>query len=229
MPETLTLTIKTLWDKIKINNRNRVWIVILSITIILLGVLSYFLFFSDHKYSQLISFSLYMCIACSVIPLPTPPFVIGMGRIFPPLIVALTGAIGNCIGGLLDYYLVTLFFSKVQLLQKVQTSRIYRRGSVYFDRFAFPCLLFTGFSPIPFEPFRIMAIVAKYNLVKYLLAIFIGRMPRYYLVAYLGEEYQEYFTNKVLFLFLIALILMYLIQRIIRMYRRSKVSNREIP
>ncbi len=169
-----------------------------------------------------------MCIACSMIPLPTPPFVIGLGKIFPPVIVALTGAMGNCIAGLLDYYLVTVLFSKVQLLQKMEKSRIFQQGNVYFKRFAFLCLVFTGFSPIPFEPFRVMAIVARYNIAKYVLSIFVGRMPRYYLIAFLGEEYREYFTNKVLLLLLVILILIYLIQELVKKYRIGKFHKSNI-
>jgi len=218
-----------LWNKIKADSKTKVWIAILSISIILLGILSYFIFLSGGgRYSQLISFFLYMCIACTIIPLLTPPYVIGLGKIFAPIIVALTGAMGNCIGGLLDYYLVTFLFSKVQLLQKMEKSKIYQRGSVYFKRFAFPCLVFTGFSPIPFEPFRIMAILAKYNLAKYILAIFIGRMPRYYLLAWLGKEFREYFTNKVLLLLSIILILIYLIQELVKKYRRGKLHKSKV-
>ncbi len=223
------MTVKVLWNKIKADSKTKVWIAILSISIILLGILSYFIFLSGGgRYSQLISFFLYMCIACTIIPLLTPPYVIGLGKIFAPIIVALTGAMGNCIGGLLDYYLVTFLFSKVQLLQKMEKSKIYQRGSVYFKRFAFPCLVFTGFSPIPFEPFRIMAILAKYNLAKYILAIFIGRMPRYYLLAWLGKEFREYFTNKVLLLLSIILILIYLIQELVKKYRRGKLHKSKV-
>jgi ribonucleoside-triphosphate reductase len=43
---------------------------------------------------------------------------------------------------------------------------------------------------IPFEPFRIAAIVIRYPLGKYLLSVLLGRIPRYYVIALIGTVYQ---------------------------------------
>ena len=127
------------------------WILTALGTLLSLGL--GYLFLTGHRYSRLIGFFGYMSVACTLIPLPTPPYVIALGQDFHPGIVALAGAVGNCIA-------------------------------------AFVCLVFTGFTPIPFEPFRFAAILARYNLLLYLLAVLVGRFPRYYLIALIGDQFR---------------------------------------
>ena len=40
-----------------------------------------YLFLKGNLYSKLASYFVYMSVACSIIPLPSPPYVIGMGKI----------------------------------------------------------------------------------------------------------------------------------------------------
>ena len=164
------------------------WI-LTAIGISLSLVLGY-LFLKGSRYSQLIGFFGYMSVACTLIPLPTPPYVIALGKIFHPSIVAITGAIGNTIAAFVEYHLLFWLLSRTELQQRVETNRIFQRFSHYFRRMAFVCLVFTGFTPIPFEPFRFAAILTRYNLPRYLLAVLIGRFPRYYLIALIGDQFQ---------------------------------------
>ena len=149
-----------------------------------------YLFLKGSHYSQLIGFFGYMSVACTLIPLPTPPYVIALGKVFHPGIVALTGAVGNCIAAFVEYRFLLWLFSKTELQQRVETNRIFQRFSDYFHRMAFVCLVFTGFTPIPFEPFRFAAILTRYNLSLYLLAVLLGRFSRYYLIALIGDRFQ---------------------------------------
>lgn len=149
-----------------------------------------YLFLEGSRYSQLIGFFGYMSVACTLIPLPTPPFVIALGKVFDPGIVALTGAVGNGIAAFVEYYLILWIFSKTKLQQRIGTDYIFQRFSSYFHRAAFPCLVFSGFTPIPFEPFRLAAILIRYNLRLYLLAVLLGRFPRYYLIAFIGDQFH---------------------------------------
>ena len=166
----------------------RKWI-LTAIGIILSLALGY-VFLKGSRYSQLIGFFGYMSVACTLIPLPTPPYVIALGKVFDPSIVALAGAIGNCIAAFVEYHLLLWLFSKTELQQRVETNSVFQRFSYYFHRAAFVCLVFTGFTPIPFEPFRFAAILIRYNLSLYLLAVLLGRFPRYYLIAVIGDQFQ---------------------------------------
>ena len=197
----------------------RKWI-LTAIGIILSLALGY-LFLEGSRYSQLIGFFGYMSVACTLIPLPTPPYVIALGEVFHPGIVALTGAIGNCIAAFVEYQLLLWMFSKTELQQRVETNRIFQRFSYYFRRMAFACLVFTGFTPIPFEPFRFAAILARYNLSLYLLAVFLGRLPRYYLIALIGDQFQ--IPTRYLIVLLIVLLITPIIGMLIK--QRTSVDN----
>ena len=149
-----------------------------------------YLFLTGTRLSQLIGYFVYMSFACTLIPLPTPTYVIALGQVFQPWIVAGVGAIANCLAALAEYYVIIRLFLKTTLQQQGETSHIFQRFAYYFQRAAFACLIFIGLTPIPFEPFRLAAILIRYNLPKYLLAIFIGRFIRYYLVAQIRHFYS---------------------------------------
>lgn len=149
-----------------------------------------YLILTGSRFSQLIGYFVYMSFACTLIPLPTPPYVIALGQLFQPGIVAVLGAIANCLAALVEYHFITWLFSKAKLHEQVETSRIFQRFAHYFQRAAFACLIVTGLIPIPFEPFRLAAILSRYNLPKYLLSVFIGRFIRYYLLAWTGHLYS---------------------------------------
>ena len=149
-----------------------------------------FLYLMGSRYSKLGGYFVYMSIACTLVPLPTPPYVIGMGKAFHPGIVALVGAIGNCLAAFVEYHCITWVFSKTELQDKLVGNQVFQKFARFFHRTAFACLVFTGFSAVPFEPFRLAAIFIRYPMLKYLLSVIIGRFPRYYLVAMIGDNYQ---------------------------------------
>jgi membrane protein YqaA with SNARE-associated domain len=162
------------------------------------------LFLIGSRGAQLTGFFIYMSFACTVIPLPTPPYVVAMGKTFHPALVALLGATGNCMAAFGEYYFITWLFSKGEIQARIENNRIFRRLKHFFNRAAFICLVITGFTPIPFEPFRLAAIVSRYSLVLYLLAVFIGRFPRYYLIAKIGHIYEIPVYLLVILVFVMA-------------------------
>ena len=170
------------------------------ITMLIVG----YLYLKGSRYSKLAGYFVYMSLACSIIPLPTPPYVIGMGKIFDSWIIALLGASGNCVAAFFEYYFITWLFTRTELQQKIETNKYFQRLAYIFNRAAFACILFTSFSPIPFDPFHFAAILTRYFLPKFLLAIFIGKYLRYYLLALLGDSYQ--IPNQYLIIMLIALV-----------------------
>jgi membrane protein YqaA with SNARE-associated domain len=163
-----------------------------------------YLYLKGSHYSKLAGYFIYMSMACSIIPLPTPPYVIGMGKIFDPWVIALLGAIGNCIAGFFEYYFLTWLFSKTELRQKIETSKLFQRFTYIFNRAAFLSILLTSFSPVPLDPFYLAAILIRYSLSKYLLAIFIGKYLRYYSLALLGDSFQ--IPDQYLIIMLITLV-----------------------
>ncbi len=137
----------------------------------------------------LVGYFFYMTVACTFFPLPTPPTVLYMGELHHPLVVALVGGVASCLAGLIDY---TLFLLLVRhgKVRRLQASSLYRRCALFFNKIAFLALVAAAFTPIPFDPFRFLAIASGYNRMGYLAAIFVGRTPRYYLLAKLGGQWH---------------------------------------
>jgi len=131
---------------------------------------------------ELIFLLTYMTFACTFFPLPTPQIIMDYGGRFDPVLIAIIGAIGTCMAGLIDYTVITYIF-KHEKVAKLKQTKIYGYCSWLYNKIAFISLVIAGFTPIPFEPFRFLAGTTRYNRGKYVLAIFVGRMPRYYLLA----------------------------------------------
>ena len=185
-------------------SRNKVLNLLRIIGFILTIIVGY-LFLKGNHYSKVVGYFVYMSASCSILPLPTPPYVIGMGKIFNPWLIAFLGALGNSFAAFFEYYLMTWLFSRSELQQKIEANKYFQRLVNIFNRAAFPCIVFTGFSPLPLDPFRFTAILTRYSIPKYLLAMFVGKYLRYYLLALLGDSFQIH--NRYLFIMLLSLVL----------------------
>lgn len=138
---------------------------------------------------SLIGYFFYMTLACTFFPLPTPPTVIYMGELHHPIVVAVVGGVASCLAGLIDYSLF-LRLIRQRKVRAIQESGFYRKCAAFFKRIAFISMVVAAFTPIPFDPFRFLAIASGYNRAGYMAAIFVGRAPRYYLLARLGGRWH---------------------------------------
>ena len=169
---------------------------------------------------ELIFLLTYMTFACTFFPLPTPQIIMDYGGRFDPILVAMVGAIGTCMAGLIDYTVMT-YVLEFKKIAKLKETNIYKYCAWLYNKIAFISLVIAGFIPIPFEPFRFLAGATRYNRGKYVLAIFVGRMPRYYLLAKL-QGYLHISRN--ILIGSILLILIIILIRAICNLRRWKVK-----
>lgn len=137
--------------------------------------------------SILFDFFLYMSLACQFIPLPTLPPIAFAARAFSPLLVSFLAAIATCIANLNDYAILGWMF-RHHRVRKVRDASSYRKLLSWFDRYAFLTLSAGAFLPIPIDVIRMLAISRAYPFWKYIAANFVGRFPRYLIIAYLGKE-----------------------------------------
>jgi len=149
--------------------------------------------------SILFDFFLYMTFACQFFPIPSLPPIAFTAKLFSPLLVAFVGALGTCIANLNDYAILGLLF-RHHKVRKIRDINTYRRLLDFFDRHSFVTLSAAAFLPIPVDVIRLLAISRAYPYWKYLGASFVGRFPRYLLLAYLGKELP---TKYVLVLFVV--------------------------
>lgn len=161
---------------------------VISLGAFVLTILLIFTFLHNQRGVKLTFFFLYMTAACTFFPLPTPQIVIKYGELFNPFLVAIIGGIGTTLGTLIDYGLFSFAF-RYEKVNRINKTRIYQYSVRFFQKIAFISLVVAGFTPIPFDPFRFLAISMKYSKIKYVLAVFISRSLRYFLLAKVGEEY----------------------------------------
>lgn len=141
-----------------------------------------FLYFA--KLNIVLNYFIFMIVSSTLIPLPSDAAVIAAGasQIADVALIAVIGGIGNVIGATVDYYLGMNLPKHGKLFQKIEP---------YLEKFkrnAFLWILLGGFTPFPFEPFRLASGYVCYDIKKYWLAVFLSRTPRFYLLAWLGYD-----------------------------------------
>ncbi|MGB0384877.1 MAG: VTT domain-containing protein, partial [Ardenticatenaceae bacterium] len=180
------------------------WALIVVAIILTLGLA--YLLSRGSRLSQLLGFLGYIILASSFIPLPTPPYAIALGEVFHPAIVGFLGALGTCIAALIEYPILNWLFSKNTLKKWIEGNRFFQFFAPHFQKYAFAWLVVAAFTPIPLEPFRFTVILTRYNIPKYLLALFIGRFPLYYIMALIGEASMISTSGMIIMLIVLLLI-----------------------
>lgn len=90
----------------------------------------------------------------------------------------------SVLGGLLGYLIGMFAFELVEpFLQEGRYAEGFERAKAWFDQWGFLAVLVAGFSPIPYKVFTITAGVLAMAFLPFVLASFVGRGARFYLVA----------------------------------------------
>ena len=157
------------------------------------------------SFQALILLLLYTSVAFTFFPLPTTWIMLWAAREADPFLVALIGALGTCIANLHDYYIIN-YLAGLRRGKRFKETSFYRNSVKWFEKAPFPTLAAASFLPIPVDVVRALAVSTGYPRRWYVLATFIGRFPRYLLLAYLGYELK--LSNKAIFIvFLVSVLL----------------------
>ena len=175
--------------------------------------------FPDHTL-ELLSFFAYITISCTFIPLPTPQVIMDFGQRFGPASIAMIGGIAFCISALIDYSLVTFVF-RYERVNRIKATRTYSYVSRFFDKSPFAILVVAAFTPIPVDPVKLVACAARYNRFKYILACFVGRAPRYYLLGVL--QTKAMIPRKYLYGSILVLVATGIIRELIKRQKGKQV------
>lgn len=137
-------------------------------------------------YHSLVLFCFYTAISNFCIPwLPHEPAVLLYGKLYDPLLVALLGGLATCWIEFFNYKLL-MFLTHLRHVEAFTSQKFYGKAEGYFTKFPFVSLLISGCTPFPYAPFRMLAVTTRYPIMKYELAVFAGRTPRYYVLAVTG-------------------------------------------
>lgn len=138
---------------------------------------------AHNGYLYLFFYSIPANTAISVFP--HEPILIYYGTFANWWIAALAATGGTIVAGLLDHQVFVPVLN-LKGATSYKRSSFYRKATAMFMRYPFATLVVTGFTPIPFWPFKLLAFSIQYPLHRYLAALAISRFPRYYLLAWLG-------------------------------------------
>ncbi len=133
----------------------------------------------------LLDYFLYMSAATTFTPLPTPPVIIHAATQAPVFLVAVVGALGTTVAYLIEYAVLGRVLA-LDRLRGVRENSAYLKLAALFDRLPFVSLTVAAFLPLPVDGVRLLAIARRYDRGRYALAAFIGRLPRYAMIAGLG-------------------------------------------
>jgi len=137
--------------------------------------------------------------------LPHEPVLLYYGKEFNIFAAVAAATLGTLIAGFIDYETLTPLFQHKKIKKLYYEKGLYTRSVEFFYKSPFAMIVIAGFTPIPFYPFKFLSIASGYPLSRYLLALFVGRCPRYFVLIWLG--YTVNVPNWLLIAAFIAMLL----------------------
>lgn len=139
---------------------------------------------------------------------PHEPMLLYFGKFYSPITVGLVTIASTLMTETLNYSTFK-YVADLKAFGKVHRSKFMTKLISFFNKAPFTALLIAGFTPVPFYPFRFMVVMARYPIWKYLLATFLSRTPRFFILAYVGHSINIPDTWLVL-LFVALILIIYL-------------------
>lgn len=153
----------------------------------ILGVWLWWYYKIEYPYLTIFFYSIPSNAGISLFP--HEPLLVWYGKYIDLWNMALVATAGTVAAAFLDY----MFFAPVLNLgysSKYKSTEKYQKAHKWFYKFPFWSIVVAGFTPIPFFPFKFMVYASKYPIWRYLVAVIIGRLPRYYLLGKAGQFFQ---------------------------------------
>ncbi len=120
---------------------------------------------------------------------PHEPALLYFGKFYDALTVALVAIPSTLMTEMLNYS-VFKYIADLKIFRKLQEKKAVQKTIKFFNKAPFLTIWVAGITPIPFYPIRFLVVLAHYPLVKYTLAVFLSRFPRFLFLSYLGYKIQ---------------------------------------
>lgn len=152
---------------------------------------------------------------------PHEPILLYFAKFYTPFTVALVAGSSTLMTEALNYS-VFKYVTDLKIFKNFQRKKSVSKIVDLFNRAPFLALWIAAFTPIPFYPFRFLAVLARYPLAKYILALSLSRIPRFFILALAGRAIQiPDYLLAVLFIVLIASMNLPLLRKYIQ-HRQKK-------
>ena len=123
------------------------------------------------------------------LPATYEPILLFYGKLYPPLAVALLGAVAATAAEYLNYYLYRALLD-CRSLDRLMRSQGARPVTALFARHPFLAVWVCAWSPLPDWAARILASHSRYPVHRYLAAFVAGRIPKFWLLAAVGSYWM---------------------------------------
>ena len=154
--------------------------------IVVLGLAALILTLFEVQWNGLLWLFFYSIPANTAISVfPHEPVIVYSGQYFHPVIVALVAVAGNLAAGYVDYHFFTPVL-RMKFSAGYRKSRAYQRAIRWFEAAPFWAVAVFALTPLPFYLVKFLVFSTGYPMTRYMLAIAVGRLPRFYLLALLG-------------------------------------------
>ncbi|MDX1395000.1 MAG: VTT domain-containing protein [Gemmatimonadota bacterium] len=158
----------------------------MSALMIVIGIVTSILMFQGFESDSYIYLAFYSIPANTAISVfPHEPVLIYFGKVGELLPTALWASAGTLVAGIMDHVVFVPVLNH-QNIRAYKDKKFYRKVMRYFLKWPFWTLVLTGFTPIPFFPFKFLCFSVGYPMWRYVTALLVARFPRYYLYALLG-------------------------------------------
>jgi len=119
-------------------------------------------------------------------PVPPDPFITGATAFgLNSLLAAFVAAVASVLGGSVGYAIGRFLGEPV--VKKFIKEEHYIKGHKLFEKYGIWAVLAGALTPIPYKVICWMAGIFEMNFFKFLLVSFLGRFPRFFAVALLGQ------------------------------------------
>ena len=122
----------------------------------------------------------------------TTPTLLYYGRYHEPWVVGLAGSAASAAGSALQLLLLRWALSgRHAWMRRFAPSREKVEAAIRrYPSASFLALLLARATPLPDAPLKVVAAVVEYPVIRYSLAVFLGALPYFYVLALLGREFR---------------------------------------
>jgi membrane protein YqaA with SNARE-associated domain len=121
--------------------------------------------------------------------LPHEPVLFYYGKVVGPFAAMLAATTGALLSGVIDHETLTRLLNVHRVRRLYADRRIYKVCVRWYARRPFWTIVVAALTPVPFYPVKFLALSDSYPRGRYLLALVVGRAPRYYIYSWLGAEF----------------------------------------
>lgn len=135
--------------------------------------------------SSIVEFCGLMVGATTFVPLPADTFVLAVSDDNPAIVIGVVGGLINAAMVLVERFWILTLVDHPSF-GRFKNFFAANRFVGWTEKNMFLALIVGAASFLPFEPFRLVAVMTNYSLPKYFLATFLARGSRYYVLAAIG-------------------------------------------